>query len=221
MKQNLDLTARTEPRRLLVTLILAAFLIAMTFTPLGFLQIGVISMSLLTIPVAVGAALSGVLPAVLLGLLFGITSFARGFGIDSFCTFICSLSVPRTLILCLIPRLLTGLFAGLIGQRVKKLGLCSYAVTGFCAACCNSILYFITMVACFWHDSAFLAEMTDRGVQTDSVYSLFQSVIGFNCIFEAVIGASAVFLIGWLMKRAGMITVVNPFECNQKGILHR
>lgn len=208
-----------DSRRIAVTVVLAAFLIVMALTPFGYLRIGVISMSLLMIPVAVGASVCGVWTAVLLGLLFGVTSFAGGFGIDSFCTFICSLSVFRALILCLLPRVLAGLFTGLVGQRMKRLGLCSYAVTGFCAAVFNSVLYFATMTACFWNDSAFLAEVAAHGISTASLYTFFTGMIGFNFLFEAVAGALMTFLVGWLMKRAGMITIANPFEPNMKGMI--
>ena len=50
---------------------LVAVEVVMSLTPLGFLNLGFLSASLLTIPVAVGAVLLGPLSSTLLGLVFG------------------------------------------------------------------------------------------------------------------------------------------------------
>ena len=60
--------------------ILIAVLLVMSFTPLGYLHIGPLSISLLTIPVVIGAMLIGPGAGAVLGAVFGITSFAQCFG---------------------------------------------------------------------------------------------------------------------------------------------
>lgn len=62
--------------------ILTAIVLVMSFTPLGYLHIGPFSMSLLSIPVVIGAMLVGPEAGALLGLVFGLTSFAQCFGAD-------------------------------------------------------------------------------------------------------------------------------------------
>ena len=59
--------------------LLVAVEVVMSLTPLGFLHLGFLDASLLTIPVAVAAILIGPLASTLLGFTFGIISFIKGF----------------------------------------------------------------------------------------------------------------------------------------------
>ena len=64
-------------RRLTQLALLAALLLVMNFTPLGYLQVGPLSMSLMSIPVAIGAMLMGPVDGAILGGVFGATSFLQ------------------------------------------------------------------------------------------------------------------------------------------------
>ena len=59
--------------------ILAALILLMSFTPLGYLRLPGLSVSLLMIPVAIGAVVVGPAAGAILGCLFGLTSFAQCF----------------------------------------------------------------------------------------------------------------------------------------------
>lgn len=54
--------------------ILIAIMIILAFTPLGYLKFGLIEITLMVIPVAVGAIVLGPLCGAILGGVFGITS---------------------------------------------------------------------------------------------------------------------------------------------------
>ena len=66
---------RTNVRWLTQLALLVAVLLVMNYTPLGYLQVGPLSMSLLTIPVAIGAMTLGPVAGAILGGVFGTTSF--------------------------------------------------------------------------------------------------------------------------------------------------
>lgn len=66
---------RTNTRWLTQLALLVAVLLVMNYTPLGYLQVGPLSMSLLTIPVAIGAMTLGPVAGAILGGVFGTTSF--------------------------------------------------------------------------------------------------------------------------------------------------
>ena len=221
MKRNPSVSEQKAPRTVTATAVLAAVLVLMSFTPFGYLHIGVVSMSLLMIPVAVGAVTCGICSAVILSVLFGVTSFLQCFGLDSFGTLLYSVSPSMTVIACILPRLLAGLCTGLTGMRTKKLGLCSYAVSGFCGAMFNSVFTFLALVLCFWNSSAFRTAIAEMGIETDSLFSFFTAFLGFNFMFEAFACLAATFLVGSLMERAGMISAADPFEHNLKGLLNR
>ena len=79
--------------------VLSALVIIMAFTPIGYLRVGVISISFLMIPVAIGSVARGPMGGAILGTVFGITSFAQCFGMDAFGTFLAQKNVFFTFIM--------------------------------------------------------------------------------------------------------------------------
>ena len=61
---------RTNVRWLTQLALLAAILLVMNYTPLGYLQLGPLSASLLTVPVAIGAMTMGPMAGAILGGMF-------------------------------------------------------------------------------------------------------------------------------------------------------
>ena len=68
---------RTNVRWLTQLALLVAILLVLNYTPLGYLQIGPLSASLLTVPVAIGAMTMNPMAGAILGGVFGATSFIR------------------------------------------------------------------------------------------------------------------------------------------------
>ena len=100
---------------------LVAVEVVMSLTPLGFLNLGFLSASLLTIPVAVGAILLGPLSSTLLGLVFGGISFYKGFSSTSAMTVaMYSISIPYSFAVAVIGRVLMGLCTGLLVAFTRK-----------------------------------------------------------------------------------------------------
>lgn len=74
-QEEIEYENRTNTRWLTQLALLVAVLLVMNYTPLGYLQVGPLSMSLLTIPVAIGAMTLGPVAGAILGGVFGTTSF--------------------------------------------------------------------------------------------------------------------------------------------------
>ena len=89
--------------------VLIALTVLMALTPVGYLKVGAVSISFLMIPVAIGAIAKGPWAGALLGLVFGITSFAQCFGGDPFGTYLANINVVFTFIMCVVCRVLAGL----------------------------------------------------------------------------------------------------------------
>ncbi len=69
---------KTTGTRYMVELaLMSAIIIVMALTPLGYIKTPVLSITLLTIPVAVGAMILGPKGGAFLGAVFGATSFAQ------------------------------------------------------------------------------------------------------------------------------------------------
>ena len=113
--------ANTKTRRMAQLAILIAIVLVMAFTPLGYLKIGTLSITFLTIPVAIGAVVLGPSAGALLGFVFGLTSFMQCFGMDAFGTTLMGINPFYTFVMCVVTRTLMGWLAGLIYRGVERL----------------------------------------------------------------------------------------------------
>ena len=179
--------------------ILSALLLIMAFTPLGYLKVGAISISLLLIPVALGAIALGPVAGALLGTLFGITSFVQCFGADAFGTFIFELNPFFCFVMCIVARALAGFLAGLIGKLIfnrfsNSAGqFIGCAITGLCAALFNTILFMGCLITFFWNNTKFIA-----------------AFVGVNAIIEAAAGCVITGAIGFALFKAGLLPFNGP-----------
>ena len=89
---------RTNTRWLTQLALLVAVLLVMNYTPLGYLQVGPLSMSLLTLPVAFGAMTLGTVAGAILGGVFGTTSFVSALRTPSVMSTLILRSVPMSFV---------------------------------------------------------------------------------------------------------------------------
>ena len=100
--------------------ILAALILIMAFTPIGYLRIGALSLTLLMIPVSVGAVVMGPLAGAGLGCLFGLTSFAQCFMGDVLGSILAAKNIFFTFVVCVVSRTLAGLLCGVVYRLFRK-----------------------------------------------------------------------------------------------------
>ena len=105
----------SKVQRMVILAVLIALTLVMALTPLGYLKIGALSISFLCIPIAIGAT-----AGLILGTLFGITSFVQCFGMDAFGTAMLSINWFYTFIICVVARALMGWLTGLIAKGLGK-----------------------------------------------------------------------------------------------------
>ncbi|MBR5043785.1 MAG: ECF transporter S component, partial [Clostridia bacterium] len=105
---------------LTLTAVLAALVLLMSFTPLGYLRVGFVSITFLTIPVAIGAMVVGPMSGLFLGTLFGVTSLIQAIMGDPFGQFLLGVNPFLTGCLCIIPRALMGFLAGVLFKLYVK-----------------------------------------------------------------------------------------------------
>ena len=106
-----------DTRRMVTLAMLSAILLMMSFTPLGYLNIGPLAISLNMIPVGIAAMALGPAGGAVLGAMFGITSFLQCMGIggtSAMGVILFEISPFLAFIQRFIPRLLAGLLSGLI-----------------------------------------------------------------------------------------------------------
>ncbi len=184
-------TQNSEKTRKLVQLaILTAIMLLFAFTPIGYLKVGVIEITFMIIPVAIGAMLLGPIGGAILGGVFGVTSFIQCFGMSVFGTFLMGLNPIFTFITCIVPRVLCGLLTGYIFKalhKIDKTKIVSFFVAGLSTALLNTFGFIGSIILFFWKNETFLATMRDSGITTDSIWKFFIAFVGLNGLVEAIV----------------------------------
>ena len=181
-KQNRKQTIKT----IAVLGILIGLTILMAFTPVGYLRVGAVSISFLMIPVAIGAIAKGPWAGALIGTVFGITSFVQCFGLDPFGTYLASINIFFTFVMCVICRALAGFLSGIVYKlfsKIAKKAPLKTSLTGLCAALFNTILFVGALILFFGTETVSTAIGSEVNL---NVVVLFATICGFNAIFEAI-----------------------------------
>ncbi|MBO6019563.1 MAG: ECF transporter S component, partial [Clostridia bacterium] len=105
---------------MVLTAVLAALVLLMSFTPLGYLRVGVVSITFLTIPVAIGAMVVGPYAGLFLGALFGLTSLIQAITGDPVGQVLLGVNPFLTGVLCIVPRALMGFLTGVLFKLYRK-----------------------------------------------------------------------------------------------------
>ncbi len=140
--------------RLVLLALFSAILLIMSYTPLGYLNIGPLAISFNVIPVALAAATLGPAGGAFVGAVFGITSFLQCIGIggtSAMGVILFDISPVAAFIQRFVPRLLEGLAAGFIFKVAKNITNTpiACALTGFSTAFLNTALFMSFLVVLF------------------------------------------------------------------------
>lgn len=181
-------TTTIKTKTLVLYALFTAIIALLSFTPLGYLTVGAVDITFLTVPVVIGATLLGYKGGAFLGLVFGISSFmsANGIGMPSqFGAVLLSISWWRTAILCIIPRTLMGFLTGLIFELLCKNGKKSFwkiALTSLIGPVLNTLLFMSTLFLLFGNSEYI---MNLRGGANLLVFAA--AFVGVNGLIEAAV----------------------------------
>ena len=135
--------------------LLTGILLVMAFTPLGYFHTLGVDISLMMIPVGIGAMLMGPKAGAWLGFIFGATSFYQALtGTSVFSATLFNISPVNTFLLCIPTRMLMGFVTGvifLLASKLDKKKTVSFFVGGFFAAFLNTVFFMATLVLLFWN----------------------------------------------------------------------
>lgn len=135
--------------------LLTGILLVMNFTPLGYVHTLGVDISLMMIPVGIGAMLMGPKGGAWLGFVFGATSFYQALtGTSVFSATLFNISPVSTFLLCIPTRMLMGFLTGVIFLLVAKLDrkkTACFFVGGFFAAFLNTVFFMGTLILLFWN----------------------------------------------------------------------
>lgn len=188
-------------KEMVTTAMLCAILLIMSFTPLGYLNIGPLAISFNMIPVAIGAIALGPVGGMILGGMFGITSFLQCLGIGGVSAMgvvLFEINPFLAFVQRFVPRLLAGLLAGLIFRGVKKISNSSIAcfATGFCAALLNTVLFMTALVLLFGNTDYIQNMMGGR-----NVLLFICGFVGINAVVEMIAASMIVGVVGRVLSK--------------------
>ncbi len=167
--------------------LLTAIILILAFTPLGYIRTPGLEITLIVVPVTIGAILLGPSGGAFLGCVFGITSFIQCFGMSPFGATLLSINAISTFIVCVIPRLLMGLIGGYAYQLISKTPAKSFAnvVTNVICPLLNTV-FFMSALVFFFYNTEYIQSMVGAFGATNPLHFVL-IFVGVNGVVEAVI----------------------------------
>lgn len=194
-----------KPKELTLMGLLAAVLLVMSFTPIGFLTIGPLAITLNMIPVAIGAIALGPKGGAILGAVFGITSFLQCIGIGGTSpmgVILFEINPTLAFVQRFVPRLIMGILTAYIYKFIKKAAgstVASYA-SGFFAAFLNTVL-FMSLLVLLFGNTEYMTELMDG----KNVIVFICTFVGVNAVFEMAVSTVLTGIIVKALEKARLI----------------
>ena len=171
---------------------LTAFILILGLTPIGYIKLPMANITIVHIPVIVGVFFLGMEGGVLLGGLFGLTSFIScflnpdaiaaivlgtdtGFGLYNILLIVCILFVPRVLV---------GVFSSLVYgalSKVDKTRVFAMAAAGVTGALTNTVFLLGGLYLLAFEQTA-----AAFGVAGGALFAALLSVVSVNGVLEAI-----------------------------------
>lgn len=181
---------------LVLLALFASIIFILAFTPIGYIQLGVIKATIIHIPVIIGSILLGPKKGAVLGFFFGLTSLISNTFTPVLLSFAFSPLIPvfgsdkgnpLALLICFLPRIMVGVipyyvYRMLEGILHKRLKLIAFVLAGIMGSLTNTLLVMNGIFFVF-KDSYAAA----RNIPLDTVYSAVLAIIFGNGIPEAIV----------------------------------
>lgn len=184
--------------------VLIAIILLMAFTPIGYIKTLGLEITLIVVPVAVGAITLGPGAGFALGLIFGITSFLQCLGMSAFGTVLFGINPFLTFLVCVPTRALMGWLTGMIykglskGNVTKKFA-CS--LSSLIGPFLNTAFFMSVLCICFYNTEYIQGFVTSMG--TGNVFAFIAAFVGINGLIEAIV----CFVVGTAISKA-LLTIL-------------
>lgn len=185
--------------------LMAAVLMLMAYTPLGYLNIGPLAISFNVIPVAISAVVLGPVGGAVAGAIFGLTSFGQCIGIggtSAMGAMLFGINPVLAFLQRFVPRLLDGICLGFIYKAIRKKTnmYVSCAVTGFFSAFLNTLFFMAALVGLFGNTEYVQGLMGGRNVIIGCCM-----MVGINAVCEMVSSTVITGAVGAALSKAHLI----------------
>lgn len=199
-------TKKLSTKQLTVLGLMIAVLVLMSYTPLGYLNIGPLAITFNMIPVAIAAIACGPLGGAVLGAVFGLTSFGQCIGIGGVSAMgatLFSISPILAFIQRFVPRFLDGWLLGYLFRWLRKVTknttLAGY-ITGFLSAFLNTVFFMVALVVLFGN-----TDYVKNLIGGRNIIVFICSFVGVNAICEMISATILTGVISVALKKARLI----------------
>ena len=171
--------------------LMVAIIIVMALTPLGYIKTPGLSVTLLTIPVTIGAVMLGPAGGAVCGAAFGLT-------ISAFGSVLLTINPVGTFITTVVMRVLEGWLTGLIFKALrqsKHLAKASFYIASLACPLLNTLLFMSSLVIFFYN-----TEYIQGFAQAFGATNPFMFVIAFVGV-QGAIEAVICFVVGSILTR--------------------
>jgi len=196
---------KLEVRNLVLLGLLTAILILMSYTPLGYLNIGPLAITLNIIPVAIAAITLGPGGGAAVGAVFGLTSFLQCIGVggtSAMGAILFELNPFLAFVQRFVPRVLDGFLTGLIFRGIRgKLGsTASCFIAGFLSAFLNTA-FFMTALVVLFGGTDYVKGLIDGR----NIFVFICAFVGINAVFEMIASTVVSGAVGTALFKSGLV----------------
>ncbi len=204
-------------RNIVLLGVLTAIELLMVMTPIGSFAIGELKITFAMLPVAIAAIALGPLGGTVIGTVWGLSSFLGCLGIGVGSKMLLTLFAVDpllTFVLCFVPRVLDGLFVGLLCKGLEKVlpPYPAFAITGFCAAFFNTVMFLTTLVV-FFGKSEYVGKLLEKFEISELTFitaiAFMAALAGVNAVVEMITSTVLTSAIGVGLHRARLIEVTS------------
>lgn len=195
----------TKTKQITMLGLLTAVLLIMAYTPLGYLNIGPLAITLNVIPLALAAVTLGPAGGAIVGAVFGLTSFLQCIGVggsSAMGVMLFGINPVLAFIQRFVPRVLDGFLLGYIFKWVRKAANVHIAcfVTGFFSAFLNTLFFMTALVVLFGN-----TEYVQGLIGGRNIILFVCAFVGVNAVFEMIAATVITGIVGFALYKARLL----------------
>lgn len=195
----------TKTRQITMLGLLTAVLLIMAYTPLGYLNIGPLAITLNVIPLALAAITLGPAGGAAVGAVFGFTSFLQCIGVggtSAMGAMLFGINPILAFIQRFVPRVLDGFLLGYIfkGMRKRTNTQIACCVTGFFSAFLNTVFFMAALILLFGN-----TEYVQGLIGGKNIILFVGAFVGVNAVFEMIAATIITGSVGFALYKAKVI----------------
>lgn len=197
---------KTKTARITRLGLLSAIMIAMSYLPAGYTNIGPVPITLNPIILAVAAYTTGPTGGALIGGVFGFTSLLQCFGRSQLSTALFGVNPFLTAVLCFVPRILDGYIIGLLSDIMRKKSvkpIINSYITSFLSAFLNTVFYMSTLILLFGNSKEVM-NLRNSLAPGKNVFLFVCVFVGVQAVIEWVTTTIIAGSVGYALSRSGL-----------------